>query len=109
MLCPAHTSALKHASRMEHGVARCHGITCVSSDTETVPKGPCNRVRYRPAATSDIAISLRCRMSFSCIYLFIFYGDVVPTDGAVQSRAYSIWQSTEEAVDKHGILIIKHN
>jgi len=33
----------------------------------------------------------------------------VPTDGAVQSRAYSLWQSTEEAADKHGILIIKHN
>lgn len=33
----------------------------------------------------------------------------MPTDGAVQSRDHSFWQSTGEAADKHGILIIKHN
>lgn len=33
----------------------------------------------------------------------------MPTDGAVQSRDRSLWQSTEEAADEHGILIIKHN
>lgn len=41
--------------------------------------------------------------------LFSRNGNVMPTDGAVQSRDHSLWQSTEEAVDEHGILIIKHN
>lgn len=45
------------------------------------------------------------------IFLTIFprNGNVMPTDGAVQSRDRSLWQSTEEAADEHGILIIKHN
>lgn len=41
--------------------------------------------------------------------LFFRYGNAMPTDGAVQSRDCSLWQSVEKAADEHGILIIKHN
>lgn len=40
---------------------------------------------------------------------FFQYGKAMPTDGAVQSRDRSLWQSTGEAAAEHGILIIKHN
>lgn len=40
---------------------------------------------------------------------FFRYGKAMPTDGAVQSRDHSLWQSTGEAAAEHGIRIIKHN
>lgn len=33
----------------------------------------------------------------------------MPTDGAVQSTDHALWQSTEEARDERGIVIVKHN
>lgn len=44
-----------------------------------------------------------------CVLAFSWYGKAVPTDGAVQSRVLSLWQSSGEAAAEHGIQIIKHN
>lgn len=76
---------------------------------QLVHQAPCPSFLFTVQAERLFLLPWGLGEEFFLFSLFFRYGNAMPTDGAVQSRDRSLWQSVEKAADEHGILIIKHN